>query len=432
MLRGLRRGAGEGRSLTTPRSTSVLDRLRRSVARLVPVGLVSALLFTLGLVLVLVLGGCAGGNAASRLAEAPAFEPKGQTKCGVTKNQARPLIVEWPSADRGALEAQTKRGVIVVRYEGCEMEVLRQCRAKGKYVYAPVTRKEDHIAIRNADELYASIPAHAAQFEGKLKASGQLDVQMTIVGTYEADQAVVRFDELEGDCRKATHVILGISAGAFEFSAASGAEVKAGASGLGLATGGDSTASRELLNRDGYRSACERSTNTDTAPPDGCGALLRVEVVPLSAPQPVAVAPAALPYFFAPPAGFAPPPPPPPPPREREPRGAYNITGILATTVGSVGLAVGAVAGSVALGQKGSLNSACTDGHCGPSESGTLDGYHTSTTLASVGFIGGGALLLGGIIMLATSPSRPFKKEPSSAWIAPSVGPGGLGAVGAF
>jgi hypothetical protein len=61
---------------------------------------------------------------------------------------ARPLIVEWPSADRAALEAQASHGLVVVRYEGCEMEVLRQCRvfhAVGKRVEA---RSETTLCIR--------------------------------------------------------------------------------------------------------------------------------------------------------------------------------------------------------------------------------------------------------------------------------------------
>src|SRR5262245_9268224 len=89
------------------------------------------------------LASCSGGNAASNLAAPPAFAPKDQTKCGVTKSQARPLIVEWPSADRGDLEAQAKAGLVAVRYVGCEMEVLPRCKAPGAYVYTPFTRKDD-------------------------------------------------------------------------------------------------------------------------------------------------------------------------------------------------------------------------------------------------------------------------------------------------
>ena len=57
------------------------------------------------------LAGCGGSTAASELAKAPEFNPKGQTKCSIAASQARPLIVEWPSTDRGDLEAAAKKGV---------------------------------------------------------------------------------------------------------------------------------------------------------------------------------------------------------------------------------------------------------------------------------------------------------------------------------
>lgn len=60
----------------------------------------------------------------------PEYQPLDQTKCKVAASQRRPLIVEWPSADRAALEAQTRQGVVVVRYTGCEMEMLPSCRVK--------------------------------------------------------------------------------------------------------------------------------------------------------------------------------------------------------------------------------------------------------------------------------------------------------------
>ncbi len=51
-------------------------------------------------------GSC--GNAASAVAKPPAFDPRGQTKCGVTRSHAEPLLVEWPSSDRAALSARTQ------------------------------------------------------------------------------------------------------------------------------------------------------------------------------------------------------------------------------------------------------------------------------------------------------------------------------------
>jgi hypothetical protein len=127
---------------------------------------------------------CGGGSAVSQLAKAPEYNPKGQTKCGLTKSQAKPLIVEWPSADRGELEAQARnRGIVGVHYQGCEMQVLDGCTAPVKYGYSPITRKKDRVVMRDADDLYANIPVGAARLEAKLEKSGELESVETCVRT---------------------------------------------------------------------------------------------------------------------------------------------------------------------------------------------------------------------------------------------------------
>jgi hypothetical protein len=232
------------------------------------------------------LASCGGGNAASQLAQAPAFQPPGQTKCGVEKSQSKPLIVEWPSADRGELEARAHgHGLVVVRYEGCEMRILDSCTVPVKYGYAPITRKKDHVAIRNDDDLYANIPLGAAGLEAKLEKSGELDVDMTLVGRWEAERAAVRSEELQGACDGATHVISALTVGAFTFTAGSSATVGAGATVLGAGGGAQSSAARVTLNADGDESACLSSTADDKMPPAQCGALIRIEVAELAPPS---------------------------------------------------------------------------------------------------------------------------------------------------
>ncbi len=229
-----------------------------------------------------VLAGCGGGNTASKLTNAPEYAPKDQTKCGVEKSQAKPLIVEWPSADRGELEAQAhNRGLVVVRYQGCEMQVLDGCTVAVKYGYAPITRKKDHVVMRDADDLYANIPVGAARFEAKLERSGELDVDMTLVGRWEAERRAVRLDELQGACDGATHVVSALTVGAFTFTSGADAVVGGGATVMGAGGGAQSTSKRETLNADGDEESCTKATLGDKTPPDGCGALLRVEVVPL-------------------------------------------------------------------------------------------------------------------------------------------------------
>jgi hypothetical protein len=105
---------------------------------------------------------------------------------------------------------------------------------------------------------------------------------MAIVGRYASDRAVVRADELQGpDCSKATHVVSALEVGAFDFYAGAGTSVGGSAGALGAGGGASAKASKELLNSDGRMNGCDGATTSDGKPPDGCGAILRLEVVPL-------------------------------------------------------------------------------------------------------------------------------------------------------
>jgi hypothetical protein len=229
------------------------------------------------------LPACRPGRVAQAVAPEPpsVAEATGERKCGVRQSSSKPLIVEWPSTERAALEARAARGLVAVRYEGCEMEVLTSCRAQGSYAYLGLTQKREGVTIRDADDLYAQLPVGAASLEGKLERSGQLNVDMVIVGRKEADRHEFTEDDLDGRCAEATHVVTGLTIGAFSFYAGSGAEISGSAQIGNLGAGASSSTDREVLKQDGSGAQCELAGTADEAPPEGCGALLRVEVVPI-------------------------------------------------------------------------------------------------------------------------------------------------------
>ncbi|MFO0567424.1 MAG: hypothetical protein U0263_17325 [Polyangiaceae bacterium] len=209
------------------------------------------------------------------IATAPAFEPAQQSKCRVKKSSDRPLVIEWPSADRAALESTAKHGLVVVRYSGCEMEVLPRCQLGGSYRYTPTTKKLEKVSIRDADELYAQVPVGAAKLEAKLEKAGELNVAMHVVGRFDAVEP--EKPKLEGACEGATHVVTAMTSGAFEFFAGAEAEAGGGASVLGAGAGAKASTRNELLSKDGDPAACASSADA-VAPPQGCGAILRLEV----------------------------------------------------------------------------------------------------------------------------------------------------------
>jgi len=230
-------------------------------------------------VLAVVIGACAHGPA-ERLAEPPEIEIPGGGKCRVGETQSHPLVVEWPAVERASLEARLSHGLVVVGARGCDIEVLRDCRVEAKYGYVGLTRKHDRVRIRNRDELYANLPIGAASLEGKLARYKGLDVEIALVGMYEAPSRTTRA-QLGGDCSAATHVITGVQVGAFQFYAGGAGELRAGAKVGGAGIGAGTAAQRETLSADGSPARCDASTTADTRPPEGCGAIIRIELTPL-------------------------------------------------------------------------------------------------------------------------------------------------------
>jgi hypothetical protein len=235
---------------------------------------VAALLSSIAL-----LFACVPGTPASALLHAPEYNPSQQTKCQVSASQTRPLIVEWPAPDRASLEASVKQGVVVVRYASCEMEILTACRAKqGHYKFIRTNVYKDEVRIRDTDELYANLPLGAAKLEGRLDRGGQLHVAMSVAGTYQADFGDVTFEDLEGDCARATHVIHDVNVGAFDFYQEADAQIGAGFGGV---VGAKSGAARETINTAGDAAGCASPSAAEGEPPPNCGALLRLTVTPI-------------------------------------------------------------------------------------------------------------------------------------------------------
>jgi hypothetical protein len=237
------------------------------------------------LVFVIAGSALACGSGAALRPRPPTYAPAGETKTRSVTTTSRPLIVEWPSADRAALEARLRRGLVLVRYEGGAMEVLDRCVGPGAYEYTPVTRKRDRIAIHDEHELETEIPLGAAHLGAKLASSGQLEVTTTIVGRHEATRVSVASQELTGDCSRVTHVLAAVTVGAFRLSAGGQGSARANASAFGAHAGGHAASSEEVLDEDGNDAACGSADGNDKKPPQDCGAPLRVEVVPVGCPK---------------------------------------------------------------------------------------------------------------------------------------------------
>jgi hypothetical protein len=142
---------------------------------------------------------------------------------------------------------------------------------------------------------------------------------------------------------------------------------------------------------------------------------------PLPVPPPPPVKPPVLVAPVAPPPAVVPPPP--------APKSSTQRTlGFVGLGVGVAGLAMGGIAGGIALGKHASLAPSCPGGHCLNQQS-AVDSYNLAGNISTAGFVVGGVLAATGVVLLVTAPR---KRPAKDAWIAPIVGAGYAGAAGGF
>jgi hypothetical protein len=113
--------------------------------------------------------------------------------------------------------------------------------------------------------------------------------------------------------------------------------------------------------------------------------------------------------------------------------GAQKILGLVVSGVGVAGVAVGSLFGLMTLSQKSQQETACPSATaCSPGGHALAVGDHstgmTDSTISTVGFIAGGALLTTGAVLFFTSSPSPERSPSSRILVIPSAGPRG-GAV---
>lgn len=234
--------------------------------------------------LLLLVGGCArsGLSDAGALA-GEQLEAAGVSRCSVVKDPDKPLIVEWSGTDAAELEARLLRGVVAVRYEDCEMEVLPECTAPGRYAYAQTTTAAHSIHIGSLDDLLINIPLGLAELGGRVERGEALELDLVVVGRYEAPQLAYTAGELLGgpECARATHVVTGVSLGAFRLSSVQDSARSGGGPGLH----GASEDTIEILKESppGMLEVCAEVALPDDPRRNVCTAPLRLEVAPIYA-----------------------------------------------------------------------------------------------------------------------------------------------------
>jgi hypothetical protein len=190
--------------------------------------------------------------ACGRTGPEPVAPAPDRDRCPIASH-ATPLLAGLPAAEVAALSRASEGGLAVVEY-GCRgLRVLPACSAPGRYRTLAVAARRQKLALGSA----AEVSLNAPPAPGSPELAAPQTIEQIVAGERVANADMVKRDALAKGCADATHFVRRIEIG---WSKTSG-----DAAGATRCAAGDPLAD---------------------APPEGCAAPLRVELVPLDAPVP--------------------------------------------------------------------------------------------------------------------------------------------------
>ena len=237
---------------------------------------------------------CACGSAMTleeAKSQTPSFEDTvGAVTSQIKKDNLKPWIAEWDQNDRAELEAQSKRELAVVAYDGRELELLTRCHLRGTYAFSLSSPQSDSIHIDSENRLYAEMPLGPVGLLGEIRAGKALTFTSKIIGTRRSNVEMVSASDLSGDCEGATHFVFGMSVGAYSVSSEGAEKVGVGVDVKIVETGASSSKSARIVSSSGDMDACEVPEDSNE-PPLKCNGILRLHLVEIAtSPEDISVA----------------------------------------------------------------------------------------------------------------------------------------------
>ncbi|MEO7109193.1 MAG: hypothetical protein ABI183_02045 [Polyangiaceae bacterium] len=184
------------------------------------------------------------------------------------KGHDRPFVIEWDATDLASFEALAHRDTVVVRYEGCDIQVLDRCSDAaaaghfGAYGQPEFTSGTvQGFDIGNEGELYAKLPLGAASLSGKVSAGENLHLKYFVSGVATSSRDALYSTDLAKipGCAGATHFVWGYNLGAFELNSGAHNAEEAHAGFGNIGAGGSAGHQESSLANGGSMESC--STN---------------------------------------------------------------------------------------------------------------------------------------------------------------------------
>jgi hypothetical protein len=252
--------------------------------------LVSVVALTGGALSFAACGGSGGGGAQPQVGGQSKLLQKtfaGQNKCDPA-NHNRPFIIEWDATDMSSFQAFTADDVVLLKYEGCTLQVLEGCRndsVRGSFgSYKPVTWTSgsvESVDVADEAELYAKLPLGAAELAPRVQSGEKFHMEYYVSGTRTATRDKIYKGDLAKNpaCGSATHFVYGYNLGAFALASRSKLTAEVGGSYFGFGAGAKKGRVSSAEKKGGDLSACAGDTAKEV---DACKVPIRLTLRPVS------------------------------------------------------------------------------------------------------------------------------------------------------
>ncbi len=203
------------------------------------------------------------------------------------KNHLRPFIIEWDATDKSSFEAYAASDIVVVRYEGCDMQVLEECRndsVRGSQgAYKPVDWTSgalEKLDISNQGELHAKLPLSVGTLGGRVEGGEKFHMEYYVAGTRTATRDSVYRDDIASNpgCEGATHFVYNYNLGAFALGSVTEFSAAVEASLYGFGGGGSTNKRRSADKQGGDLGTCKSDSAREV---EGCKAPIRLTLRPI-------------------------------------------------------------------------------------------------------------------------------------------------------
>ncbi len=224
-----------------------------------------------------------GGSRASGQSSLMDQTVAGQDACD-PDNHKRPFIIEWDATDMSSFEQIVANDIVVVKYVGCTLTVLDECRnesirgSEGSYLPPEWTSGSlETIDISNSGELAAKLPLGSASLGGRVSGGEKFHMEYYVAGTRQATRAAVYADDLASNpgCEGATHFVHGYNLGAFALGSASELNTEIGGSAYGFGAEGATSSTRSADKKGGDLATCKSDSAQEIK---GCKAPIRLSL----------------------------------------------------------------------------------------------------------------------------------------------------------